>query len=43
MLLPVHERPVELWGALRGLMELVAEVDLTAPTGEVWVAQAAAE
>ena len=43
VLLPVHERPVEPWGALRGLMELVAEVDLTAPTGEVWVAQAAAE
>ena len=39
VLLPVGERPLELWGALRGLMELVAEVDLTAPTGEVWAAE----
>ena len=38
VLLPVREQPVELWGALRGMMEVVAEVDLTAPTGEVWVA-----
>ena len=39
VLLPVREQPVELWGALRGMMEPVAEVDLTAPTGKVWAAE----
>jgi hypothetical protein len=39
---PVRERPeepVELWGALRELMEPVDGVDLTAPTGEVRAAE----
>jgi antitoxin (DNA-binding transcriptional repressor) of toxin-antitoxin stability system len=39
---PVREdghEPVELWGALRGLMEPVDGVDLTAPTGEDWAAE----
>lgn len=30
---------VGLWGALRELMEPVAGVDLTAPTGELWEAE----
>jgi prevent-host-death family protein len=36
---PVQEQPVELWGALRELMEPVADADLTAPVGEVWAAE----
>ena len=41
---PTDDRPtsapgVELWGALRELMEPVAGVDLTMPTGEVWESQ----
>jgi prevent-host-death family protein len=39
---PVQEEqhePAELWGALRGLMEPVDGVDLTAPTGEDWAAE----
>ena len=41
---PTDDRPtsapgVELWGALRELMEPVAGVDLTAPTGELWEAE----
>ena len=39
VLLPVREESAELWGALRELMEPVAVVDLTAPTGEVWAAE----
>lgn len=39
VLLPVHGQPVELWGALRDLMEPVAGVDLTEPVGEVWDAE----
>ena len=39
VLLPVREQSVELWGALRDLMEPAADVDLTAPTGEVWAAE----
>lgn len=36
-LVPVREQPpVELWGALRDLMEPVAGVDLTEPVGEAW-------
>jgi prevent-host-death family protein len=41
-LVPVREQqqqPVELWGALRDLMEPVADVDLTEPMGEVWAAE----
>jgi prevent-host-death family protein len=38
-LVPVREEPVELWGALRGLMEPVPGVDLTAPVGETWDAE----
>lgn len=30
---------VELWGALREVMEPVAGVDLAAPTGELWEAE----
>ena len=39
VLLPVGEQALELWGALRDLMEPVTDVDLTAPTGEVWAAE----
>ena len=39
-LVPVRERPpVELWGALRDLMEPVADIDLTEPVGEAWDAE----
>ena len=38
-LVPVHEEPVELWDALRELMEPVDGVDLTAPVGEAWAAE----
>lgn len=38
-LVPVREQPVELWGALRELMEPVEGVDLTAPVGEAWAAE----
>lgn len=38
-LVPVREQPVELWGALRELMEPVESVDLTAPVGEAWAAK----
>ena len=33
-LVPVREPSVELWGALREVMEPVEDTDLTAPTGE---------
>ena len=39
VLVPVREQPVELWGALRELMQPVAGVDLTAPVGEVRAAE----
>lgn len=32
-LVPVGEQPVELWGALRELMDPVEGVDMTAPVG----------
>jgi antitoxin (DNA-binding transcriptional repressor) of toxin-antitoxin stability system len=35
-LVPLVEEPKELWGALAGIMEPVAGVDLGAPTGERW-------
>ena len=38
-LVPVQEPQVELWGALRDLMEPVPGVDLTAPVGEAWDAE----
>lgn len=38
-LVPIGEAPVELWGALRGLMEPVSGEDLTQPTEEVWDAE----
>lgn len=38
-LVPIGESPVELWGALRGLMEPVPSEDLTQPAGEVWDAE----
>lgn len=38
-LVPVREQPVELWGALRELMDPVEGVDLTAPVGEAWAAE----
>lgn len=38
-LVPLAERRKSLWGALAKLMRPVAGVDLTAPTGERWVAE----
>lgn len=38
-LVPVREQPVELWGALREVMELVEGVDLTASVGEAWTVE----
>ena len=38
-LVPVREQPVELWGALRELMQPVEGVDLTVPVGEAWAAE----
>ena len=38
-LVPVRAEPVELWGALRDLMEPVPDVDLTAPIEEAWAAE----
>ena len=38
-LVPVQAHPVELWGALRDLMEPVADTDLTAPVEETWAAE----
>jgi prevent-host-death family protein len=36
---PIDDEPAELWGALADLMEPVAGVDLTEPTGETWAAE----
>ena len=33
-----HE-PVELWGAMRGSVNIAPGTDLTQPTGEVWEAE----
>ncbi len=30
----------ELWGALKGSVRIETDTDLTAPTGEVWSAEA---
>ncbi|MGH6897042.1 MAG: type II toxin-antitoxin system Phd/YefM family antitoxin [Geminicoccaceae bacterium] len=38
-LVPLDEGPENLWGALANLMQPVEGVDLTAPTGERWVAE----
>lgn len=38
-IVPLDSSPAELWGALKELMEPVAGIDLTAPTGEVWEAE----
>ena len=38
-LVPMGEPSIELWGALRELMEPVEGTDLTAPTGENWAAE----
>ena len=35
VLLPMREHPVELWGALSELMGPIADVDLTAPVGQL--------
>ena len=31
--------PFELWGAMRGTVTFVPDVDLTEPTGEIWDAE----
>jgi antitoxin (DNA-binding transcriptional repressor) of toxin-antitoxin stability system len=38
MIVPVESSPVELWGALRGTVEVAPGTDLTQGTGEVWEA-----
>jgi prevent-host-death family protein len=38
-LIPITDQAVELWGALRGTVQLEPNCDLTAPVGENWDAQ----
>ena len=38
-LVPLRDQADNLWGALADLMEPVAGIDLTEPTGERWVAE----
>jgi prevent-host-death family protein len=37
-IVPVDNRPPELWGALRGTVTVTPGTDLTEGTGEVWEA-----
>jgi antitoxin (DNA-binding transcriptional repressor) of toxin-antitoxin stability system len=39
-LVPYKQDMTPLWGALRGTVTVLPETDLTAPTGEVWDANA---
>jgi prevent-host-death family protein len=38
-LVPLRDQADNLWGALADMMEPVAGIDLTEPTGESWVAE----
>ena len=41
-IVPINDsdgEPFELWGALKGTMTLLPDVDLTEPTGEIWDAE----
>jgi prevent-host-death family protein len=35
-LVPVEAKPYDPWGAMRGTVRVMPDVDLTAPIGEVW-------
>lgn len=35
-IVPITDRPHELWGALRGTVLVEPGTDLTGPTGEIW-------
>ena len=35
---PIGNRPVDLWGAMKGTVKVAPGVDLTEPTGEAWEA-----
>ena len=39
-LVPIERDPPQLWGAMRGSVEVVPRTDLTEGTGEVWEADA---
>jgi prevent-host-death family protein len=39
VLVPVERGPVELWGAMRGSVEVLSGTDLTQATGEAWEAE----
>lgn len=38
-IVPIEGEVVELWGALRGTVQVAPGVDLTEPTGEEWEAE----
>jgi len=39
-IVPAVPGPIrDLWGAMRGSVRIAAEVDVTAPTGEIWDAE----
>ncbi len=37
---PIGNRPGDLWGAMKGTVKVAPGVDLTKPTGETWEAEA---
>jgi antitoxin (DNA-binding transcriptional repressor) of toxin-antitoxin stability system len=37
--IPKDDDPFELWGAMRGTVTFLPDVDLTEPTGEIWDAE----
>ena len=38
-IVPINDRTVELWGALRGTVTVAPGTDLTEGTGEIWGAE----
>ncbi len=38
-IVPIEQPSTELWGAMRGSVEVAPGVDLTEPSGEVWEAE----
>lgn len=39
-IVPIENEPTDLWGAMRGTVQIESGTDLTQPTGEIWEAEA---